>query len=1129
MALGLCSLGAATVLVACSAAPIADTSPVVTAPPQTSGLATSYWRAELDAEGARWVDETLASLTTDELVGQLIIPWIPGGYQAEDSPEFEELADQVERLGLGGVSISIGLPHTYVAKLNALQARAKVPLLVTADFENGGPGMRINHSYAIPSLLPQGGGTSFPPTMAFGAIGDPSFAYEYGRVTAIEARAVGVHMIFAPVLDVNSNPDNPVINTRSFGESPGAVARLGAAYIRGIHAGGAFATAKHFPGHGDTQTDSHIGLPVIPADRNRLESVELVPFNRAVLTGVDAVMTAHVAMPGILGAGAPPATLSPELMTGVLRDEMGFDGVLFTDALRMGAITDTYGGGEAAVLSVLAGSDVVLAPETVPGAIDALLDATRSGRISRAQLEQSVRRILELKARAGLHLERMVPFEDVSRVVGQAEHVAAADTAASRSVVLVKDPNTLVPLAPSADSRVLSVTYARPVELVAGTTFDAELRLRTPSVDAVRISDESGAEKYAELNALVDSADYVVVHAYVPPRSGSGSVGVAESFRAWVDGAVARRPLLMISLGNPYLLRDLPNVDSYMVAWGNHEVSQRAAVRALFGEQAITGRLPITIPPAHAIGTGLDRDQIRTFTRVAARDPLAEAGILPGRRPRTETPDSTQLRATTPPATNPRPEPAPTRPTATQPERPGTTQDPPQPEASRPPTTATTPPPADARPETRLPPADRLDTSGTLLTDDATPPFPARPDVARNIPIRISPIEAQAHEVGMSEDILTELDSTVVSAISAGAAPGAVVAVGRRGKLVRLRGYGRLDTEPESTPVDEATMYDLASLTKVVATTTGAMLLLERGQLDLDETVVSYLPWWSAGDPAKAQVTVRQLLLHRAGLPPFRRFYAQNRGRQQFQDAIGALPLEYPPGTQTTYSDIGLMTLGFIIEAQSGMPLDRFLDQEVWSRLGMQDTGFNPDPALLGRIAPTEVDTLYRDGKVHGEVHDENAHAAGGVIGHAGLFGSARDLAVFADMMLRSGTLEACSPNPGSGVPCSAARPQPTTLMNASTIRLFTRRHDGASSRALGWDTPSGRSSAGEYFTARSFGHTGFTGTSMWMDPERELFVIVLTNRVNPTRENSLHVALRRTVADLASISIVDQTVERRR
>ena len=247
------------------------------------------------------MDETLASLSLRERIAQLVVPWIPGAYASSSDASFRTLERWVAEEGIGGVVISIGSPHSYASLLNRLQNAARVPLLVTADFENGGPGMRVNHSYALPTLLPQGGGTSFPPTMAFGAIGDPAFAHEYGRITAVEARAFGVHLNFAPVLDVNSNPENPIINTRAFGEDPEAVARLGTAYIEGAREGGVLTTAKHFPGHGDTRTDSHIELPVVAADRERLEAMELVPFRRAVSAGVDAVMTAHVAVPAILG------------------------------------------------------------------------------------------------------------------------------------------------------------------------------------------------------------------------------------------------------------------------------------------------------------------------------------------------------------------------------------------------------------------------------------------------------------------------------------------------------------------------------------------------------------------------------------------------------------------------------------------------------------------------------------------------------------------------------------------------------------------------------------------------------------------------------------------------------------
>ncbi len=1085
------------------------------------------WRAELDAAGARWVDETLAGLDLDRLAGQLVIQWIPGGYASVSSEEFVEIADWVETWGLGGVSISIGLPHTYAAKLNELQARARVPLLVTADFENGGPGMRINHSYAIPSLLPQGGGTSFPPTMAFGAVGDPSYAYEYGRVTAVEARAVGVHLIFAPVLDVNSNPLNPIINTRSFGESPGAVARLGAAFIRGIHDGGAFATAKHFPGHGDTRTDSHMELPEVTADRARLDRVELVPFQRAIDVGVDAVMTAHVSVPGVLGPEAPPATLSPEFMTGLLRSEMGFEGVLFTDAMRMAAITDRYGAGEAAVLALEAGADVILAPADVPQAIVAVVDAVGAGRLSEDRLRRSVRKLLTLKARAGLNEHRLVDFGAVTRVVGSAEHLALADTVATRAITLVRDDRRLLPIDAEGGPSVLSVTYARPTAVVAGRTFDTELALRLGTVYARRVQDDTPGAVFDTLTAFADSVDLVLLHAYVPPSAGAGSVGAPPALRDFVAGLPEEVPLALVSLGNPYLLMDLPQVDAYLVAWGNHEVSQRGAIRALFGEEAISGRLPISIPPDYRIGDGLDRPRLFEGPRVAGRDPLADAGILPP-RPQTPLP-----RGTDPPPDRPPPvmDTAAVRSPDTavaSPDTVGAVQADSAAAAAAPAdTVAVVAAPVDtaAAPAVDSPIAGRA-AMPVVRTPTVQPgqewPAPRRMSARRNIPIHASPIEALAASAGMSEEILAELDSTLVMAIENRATPGAALAVGHNGRLVRLRGYGRLDWDPASDPVTPTSVYDLASLTKVVGTTTAVMILVERGAIGLDTPVIRYLPWWSAGDPSKRRVTIRQLLLHRAGLPPFRRFFLEMEGRASYRRAIGDLPLDYAPGDSTVYSDIGLMTLAFVIEEVTGQTLDGFLEQEVWSRLGMPDTGFLPT-RLFDRIAPTEVDTVYRDGLVRGVVHDENAHAIGGVAGHAGLFSSARDLAVFAHALLANGTIGRCSPEPGSGVPCSAPRPDIVTLLNASTIRLFTRRHDESASRALGWDTPSGRSSAGDYFSARSFGHTGFTGTSIWMDPERDLFVVLLTNRVNPTRENSLHVPLRREVHNLAALAVTDR------
>jgi CubicO group peptidase (beta-lactamase class C family) len=372
---------------------------------------------------------------------------------------------------------------------------------------------------------------------------------------------------------------------------------------------------------------------------------------------------------------------------------------------------------------------------------------------------------------------------------------------------------------------------------------------------------------------------------------------------------------------------------------------------------------------------------------------------------------------------------------------------------------------------------------------------------------------------------LGRLDALLDSALAAGAVPGAALAVGRHGRLVRLRGFGLLDPG-DTARVTPETVYDIASMTKVVGTTSAVMILVDEGVLDLDDRVVDHLPWWSRGDPRKDRVTVRQLLIHEAGLPAFRRWFLEIEGRLAYRDAIADEPLELDPGTATLYSDIGIMTLELLVEEVGGTPLDTFLRERVFHPLGMADTGFNPDPSGLPSIAPTEVDTLWRGGlHVRGIVHDENADAYGGVSGHAGLFSTARDLAAFAQVMLDGGVALPCDPEE-RGSPCLVASSGPgTRLFRAATVERFTTRVSEASSRALGWDTPEGRSSAGDYFTEEAFGHTGFTGTSIWIDPELDLFVVLLTNRVNPSRANASHVPLRRALHDLAAQAITDRAV----
>ena len=564
---------------------------------------------KLTPQDSAWVEATMRSLSPRDRVAQLIMPWVPGEYAAVGSPEYEQVRGWVQDDKVGGLILSIGLPHSYAAKLNHMQRLARIPLLVASDMENG-TGMRLGNSYALPSMLPQGGGTVFPPVMALGATGSEDLAYQLGKVLGAEARAVGVHLTFGPVLDVNANPLNPIINVRSFGQDPALVSKLAAAYIRGARENGLMTTGKHFPGHGDTETDSHIGLPLIRASRAHLDSVDLPPFRTAVGNGIDAIMTAHIAVTGILGDSAPPATLAPYFMTDILRKEMKFGGVLVTDAMTMGGVANRYGATEPLVLAVLAGADILLMPSNVTQAINTIVGAVESGRISQGRIDESVRRVLRMKAQAGLRTGRLVDLEAVDTVVNVPARSQVAAEVARKSITLARDERGLVPLARKG-LRILSITYADGGDLVAGRVFNPALRAAGNTVVTQSVDGRTTASELDALRLQADSFDVIIASAYVVPRDSHGSIGAEGGYPALIEQlAVAKKNLIAISFGSPYLVSAYPSVPAYMLAWGGAPVSQRAAAAALLGNASISGRLPISIPPWFKPGDGVDRASV---------------------------------------------------------------------------------------------------------------------------------------------------------------------------------------------------------------------------------------------------------------------------------------------------------------------------------------------------------------------------------------------------------------------------------------------------------------------------------------------------------------------------------------
>ncbi|MDB4876510.1 MAG: beta-N-acetylhexosaminidase [Gemmatimonadetes bacterium] len=579
-----------------------------------------------------WVDSVMATLSPRDKAAQLVWPQLFGDYAPTSSANWARIQQLIAHEHVGGFIVSIGSPIETAVKLNAMQRLSTLPLVVGADYETGA-GFRQRGGYFLPNNIYLGGATMFPPQMGLGASRDTSLAYQQGRVTALEGRALGVHIAFAPVLDVNNNPANPVIGVRSFSENPRLVADMGAALIHGIQEHGMMATGKHFPGHGDTDENSHLTVSTIHASRERLDSVELVPFRRAIAAGVQGMMTFHGLIPS-LDTASVPATLNPVIMTGLLRRQLGFNGLLITDAMDMNgvlarltagkaapatgqvaagnygvAVNNSIGIAEASKLALAAGNDILLMPSDIPGAIDAVVAGVREGRFTQARVDSSVRRVLEIKRRFGLDRRRVVDLDSVRAVVGDTANLAVASLAAEKSITLAKDSLSLVPFARTgAPTRVLSITIATRTDLPAGATFNAELRQAVPSLRTELINPEDPSPNFGRLLALSDSVDVAVVGSYLSTGTNISNPNAPEPIAQFMRDLVRRHPrTLIVAFGNPYMLQQVPAASSYLVAWGGFPVSQTAAGRALIGVTSITGRLPISIPPLLQFGAGIDR------------------------------------------------------------------------------------------------------------------------------------------------------------------------------------------------------------------------------------------------------------------------------------------------------------------------------------------------------------------------------------------------------------------------------------------------------------------------------------------------------------------------------------------
>ena len=886
---------------------------------------------------------TLGELTLEQKAGQLFVCW---SLSRPSGGNHEQLLRWVDEVGLGGVILSLGTCEDAATLIPKLQARADVPLLLAGDFE-GGVWFRLE------------GATELGNQMLVGATGDAALAEAMGRVTGEEAKALGFHWVFAPVLDVNSNPANPIINVRSFGEEPALVSRLGRAFARGVRSAGLISCGKHFPGHGDVASDSHLELPTVPGDAARLRRVELRPFEAAARDGLESVMTGHLAVPGLGEAPDVPATLSRRILHGVLREELGFEGLVVTDALDMGGVKNKLSPGEVAVRALLAGADVLLMPPDPLAARQAVVDAVNSGRVPMARLDDAVERILAMKARVGLLSGGGLLAADWRGALRRPASVALAEEIAARGPVLVRDRDDAVRATlQSGDAQALLVTLVDKDE-GQGEAFVQALDgpVAVGRGASVALSNASAAEEVERAVAKIAMAQLVVVAVYVKVREFTGGLSVPANLQPVLDALRDEQDVVLVSFGNPYLVQAVPAADAYVAAFTRTAHVQRAVARALRGEGTLLGRLPVSIPGVAPAGAGLS-----------------------------------------------------------------------------------------LRP---------------VLGDDAIAP---------------------ALESAIREEL--------VAAVADRAFPGAVCVVTRHGRPVARVAVGRAGYEGDAPPVSADARYDLASLTKVCATTPAVLALVADGVVSLDDPVQKWVPAFVGA--GKQQVTVRHLMAHQGGLPSYVRFFRTLAGRDSILAAAAAEGLMLEPGTAVRYSDLGFMLLMAVVEAASGERFEAFVARRVTGPL-RSGARFAPTDQPPIAAPPTEQDA-WRGRVVRGHVHDENAYAMGGVSGHAGLFASADDVACYASTLLAGG---------GALLPRDlvAAATRPSGIGDDVT-------------RGLGFQLLRSGSWAGTEVPAETFGHTGFTGTSMWCSPRHDVAVVLLTNRVHPTRVNNRITDVRRRVHD---------------
>jgi beta-glucosidase-like glycosyl hydrolase/CubicO group peptidase (beta-lactamase class C family) len=924
---------------------------------------------------AAWVDSVFASLTPEQRLGQL---FMVAAYSNKDRSHADRIERLVRNQAIGGVMFLQGGPKRQALMTNRLQAAAKVPLLIAMDAE-WGLDMRLDSS------------AHYAKQMTLGAMDDPKLVYQMGRDIARKMRALGVHISFAPVLDVNSNPGNPVIGNRSFGEDQNRVAALGIQYIKGLQESGVMAVAKHFPGHGDTDTDSHVSLPVINTDMSRLAKVDLVPFQQSFEAGVMGVMVAHLYMPLFDTTNAKTTTLSRALVTDLLKDKMGFKGLTFTDALNMKSVSKLYKDGELDAMALAAGNDILLFSEDVPAALQRIQEAVTAGKLMQEDLDLRIKKILRAKYWAGLATYKPANTAVLRDSLNQPMTKVLAQRIFEHAVTVVKNDDKLLPFQRLDTLRIAAITIGTQAEGPYGTIFN---KYQPGPVYAVpnRYADDS---TFARIAARLTGYNVVVVSLHSMNNTPSHSYGLGDGALKFIKRLNADRKFktVVVAMGNAYGLKYLEEARTLVCGYEDHYAAQLVVPQVLFGALPARGKLPVTVSPTLKVTTGI-----------------------------------------------------------------------------------------------------------------------ATPDLKR---LRYGIPESQ----GLSSRVLAQIDNIALESQTYAAAPGCQVLVAKNGTVVFDQSYGYC-TYDQSQPVTSSTLYDLASVTKVAGTLQAVMYLKDQGKLNIEAKVSAYLPELLRTN--KRDMTIRDVLMHQAGLKPgiptWERTVTSRGLKPTFYASVRSeeFPNEVVPGEYSTkaaddsvwawtmrsslmpkikgkypieYSDLSFIVMKRVCEKILKQPLDNFLQDNFYRPLGLGSMTYNPLQRFpKSCIAPTENDTYFRKGQLQGTVHDQMAALVGGVGGHAGLFATANDLAVLMQMNLQNGRYGGSS------------------YFQTPVVTEFARSRVAGNRHSLGWDhgdpsKPSGPTS--NLSPATTFGHTGFTGTCVWMDPENEILYIFLSNRVYPDAGNN--------------------------